>query len=171
VAHCLAVKITPQIELRGEFGRRQGSQAETVLAPIIVEGEVQVLENQRRRIAPGVLPDHRCAVDANALLRQHPVRNSRVAALPVDRDAGDIELAVASRRRCSVGSSRRNRLQAQLQPWQRRPGEDALDAAEGQRRLPLGIGDANIGEDQVGIESPANWPRCPRWRPTARAPG
>jgi hypothetical protein len=46
-----AVKITPQVDLRGQFGRRQGSQAETVLAPIVVEGEIHGFENQRRRLS------------------------------------------------------------------------------------------------------------------------
>jgi hypothetical protein len=113
-----AVKITPQVQLRGEFGRWQGSQAETVLAAIVVEGQVQILEDQWRRISFGVLPDHRCAVDANAFLGQHPVGSTVVAALPVDRDPRDIEPAVDVAAQVQCGFVEAQQTQPQLQARQ-----------------------------------------------------
>ena len=123
-----------------------------MLSPLIVEGEIQVLENQRRRPAACVIPDHRRTVDADALLRQYPIRHPAVTTLRRDRNSCDVELAVGvapqvQRRRVDAQQAQTN-----LQPWQRRPREDALDAGKGQRRLPLSIGNAHIGKDQIGVD-------------------
>jgi hypothetical protein len=66
-----------------------------VLAAVVVEGKIDGFENQRRRLAASVLPDHGRAADANSFLRQNPVAGRVVAGFGGDRDAGNVEAAVA----------------------------------------------------------------------------
>ena len=148
-----AAEITAQIDSGGEFGRRHGGQAEAMLSPIVVEGEVDVLENQWRGLALGVLPDHRRPLHPDASLRQYPVRHATVATILADRDPRDIEAAVHVAAQMQGWLGDLQQAQAQLPVRNRRPGENAFDTRKGQCRLPLCIGNAHVGEDQVRIEA------------------
>ena len=86
------VQFATQIDLGRHRLRRYGGHAETVRAPIIVEGEIDILENQRRRLAQLVLPDQRCTFNAQPVLCQHPIAERIVAIRGSHRHAGDKEM-------------------------------------------------------------------------------
>ena len=120
---------------------------------MVREAEVDRFENQRRRLALGILPDHSRTLDTDFLLGQHPVADIAIAARTVDGDAGDVETAV------TVATQMQRRLvdlqQAQTQPQvrYRRPRENAVHTREGQRRPPISAGDDHVRQHQVGIDA------------------
>jgi hypothetical protein len=95
LAEMAAVKVPAQVDRGGQSGRRRGSEAEAVLATVVVEAEIDRFENQRRRLPHGVLPGHGRAADANSFLRQNPVAGGVVTSLGGHGDAGNGEAAVA----------------------------------------------------------------------------
>jgi hypothetical protein len=124
-----------------------------VLAAIVVEGQ----SSGSSRISGGAARSASSQTTVAPLMRMRfcaSTQSPTPLSLSVlrDRNSGDVETAVGVAPQMQRRLVDAQQAQAQLQTRQRRPREDALDAGKGQRRLPLSIGNAHIGEDQIGVD-------------------
>ena len=92
----VALELAAQVEAVGEGARRHRREPEAMAVAAIVEAEIDVFENQRRRLPLAVVPDQRGVADANPRLRQQPFERSRVA-LAGGIEAGDRNPPIDSR--------------------------------------------------------------------------
>ena len=57
---------------------------------VIVQGKVEIFENERRSLAFLVFPDHGGPIDPDASLRTHPIGHLTIVLVTVgERDTGD----------------------------------------------------------------------------------
>jgi len=148
----VALEFAAQVKAVGQRCRRHRRQPQTMAMAAIVEAEINVFQNQRRRLPLAVVPDQGRVADANPRLRQQPVESGGIA-VALRLQAGNRNPPINRPPHMQHGIFKSQQGQLEPHPEQAFPGKHGLDPMQRKDRLPLAVGDRHPVEYQIRVES------------------
>ena len=121
-------------------------------APLVVETELQVLEDQWRCLAQAVFPEDGRIADPDVRLVEHPFGEIRIA-FTLGVDAGDGDPPIHFAAYMQDGPFECEQGERHLAARNTGPGKDRLHLLQRECRIPLAVGDHHVFQNQVGIEA------------------
>ncbi len=131
-------------------GRRDRAQLQAMGTARVGEQEIDVLQDERRRVAHFVQPGQRGRAHVHPALPQQPAGEAAGGIGRVDGDAPDVEMAVARAPHAERQALQFDAVEARLEEQQRTPGERGFEFGEVERRPALRVVQAHAAQAELG---------------------